>query len=229
MRKILAWLVVGLVSGVSLRAWLVPVVEPPRSVESAASRHGPGADAASEDSGLTSRIAALEVSGIEHATEHAELMTRIEALEDEVRALTNALAATSNPQTRSLVSASPDARVSGLALRFWSGPPGAASSADEKAAVPLTLVGVTAEPGQVLVYEVTGSADGVIFGTDVYTDDSSIAVAAVHSGALKPNETGTIMVSVVPGRASYAGSFRHGIESQGCAEWSRSYTLRRLQ
>jgi hypothetical protein len=150
-------------------------------------------------------------------------------LEDEVRALANALAAASHPRSPALVRASPDAHVSALALRFWSGPPGAVASTDKKPAVPSTLVGVEAEPGQVLVYEVTGSADGVIFGTDVYTDDSSIAVAAVHSGALKPNETGTIMVSVVPGRASYAGSSRHGIESQSCAEWSRSYTLRRLQ
>jgi hypothetical protein len=147
----------------------------------------------------------------------------------QVRALTNVLPATSNQQSRSLASESPDARVSGLALRFWSGPTGAVASTDEQSAMPLTLVGVEADPGQVLVYEVTGSADGVIFGTDVYTDDSSIAVAAVHSGVLKRNETGTVMVSVVPGRESYAGSSRYGIESQGCAEWSRSYTLRRLQ
>ena len=228
MRKILAWLAVGLVSGVSIRAWLVPAVEPPRRFASVASQHGTGIEQASEMSRLMGRVAALEVSGSERGTEHAELMTRIAALEDEVRAL-RTLFATSNQQSRWFASASDDAGASGLALRFWTGPPGAVVSIDEKSAVPLTLVGVEADPGQVLIYEVTGSADGVIFGTDVYTDDSSIAAAAVHSGALKPNETGTIMVSVVPGRPSYTGSSRHGIESQGCAEWSRSYTLRRLQ
>jgi hypothetical protein len=227
--KILAWLAVGFVSGASIRAWLVPAAASPLGVESGANLRVAGAERASEYSGLTRRIRALEVSRIERANEHAELITRLAALEEEARALANALATASNRQSGAPASASPDALVGALALRFWSGPPGAVVSTAEQSAAPWTLVGVEAEPGKVLIYEVTGSAEGVIFGTDIYTDDSSIAVAAVHSGALRPNETGTIMVSVVPGRDSYTGSSRYGIESEDCAEWSRSYTLRRLQ
>ena len=40
-----------------------------------------------------------------------------------------------------------------------------------------------------LVCEVTGSSQGTVWGTDLYTDDSSIPAAAVHAGVLKDGET----------------------------------------
>jgi hypothetical protein len=90
------------------------------------------------------------------------------------------------------------------------------------------LSGVTAEAGQTFVFRMTGSTQGSVWGTDVYTDDSSLAAAAVHAGVLRPGETGTVMVTVLPGYLSYAPSTRYGVASSAYAEWGRSYVLQRL-
>ena len=45
------------------------------------------------------------------------------------------------------------------------------------------------EIGGRFYYLVTGDVDGPLWGTDVYTSDSSLAKAAVHAGLVKPGET----------------------------------------
>jgi hypothetical protein len=85
-----------------------------------------------------------------------------------------------------------------------------------------------AEPGQTLVFRVTGANEGPVWGTDTYTDDSSIAAAAVHAGLLRPGETGTIMVTVQTGFQSYPASSRNGISSSDYGAWGRSFTILRL-
>jgi hypothetical protein len=52
-----------------------------------------------------------------------------------------------------------------------------------------------------------------IKGTILYTDDSSICSAAVHAGAIKREEGGSVTVVIRPGQASYQGSARNGITS----------------
>src|SRR5205823_1167849 len=70
---------------------------------------------------------------------------------------------------------------------------------------PGTLQGVAGQAGQSVVFEVTGNANGIIWGIDVYTDDSALAAAAVHAGVLKAGEKGLIKVTILPGQASYGG------------------------
>jgi hypothetical protein len=79
-----------------------------------------------------------------------------------------------------------------------------------------------------LVFEVTGSLAGAVRGTDIYTDDSSLAASAVHAGVLQADETGTILVTVLPGQHAYVGSSRHGVFSLDASAWTRSYSLERL-
>jgi hypothetical protein len=64
-------------------------------------------------------------------------------------------------------------------------------------------------------------------GTDLYTDDSSIAAAAVHAGVLRPGEKGYVRVTIVPGQAGYAGSERNGLRSADAAEWGGSFSVER--
>lgn len=52
-----------------------------------------------------------------------------------------------------------------------------------------------------------------IKGTILYTDDSSICSAAVHAGAIKREEGGSVTVVIRPGQSSYEGSVRNGITS----------------
>ncbi len=104
----------------------------------------------------------------------------------------------------------------------------AAAATGNPMTAPPTLTGVQANTGQTLVFRVTGTTDGPVWGSDVYTDDSSIGAAAVHAGLLRPGETGTVMVTVQDGFPAYTASSRNGINSSTYGEWTRSYTLIRL-
>ena len=64
-------------------------------------------------------------------------------------------------------------------------------------------------------------AGGSVWGTDFYTDDSSLCHAAVHAGAI-PTTGGVIHARSMPGRDYYTGSRRNGITSTNYGQWSRS-------
>ena len=77
--------------------------------------------------------------------------------------------------------------------------------------------------GEVFRFRVRGSAHGSIWGDGVYTDDSSLAVAAVHAGVLRREEEGIVAVRILPGRKEYAGAERNGVASESYGEWHGSY------
>jgi hypothetical protein len=83
--------------------------------------------------------------------------------------------------------------------------------------------------GETLELDVTGSADGMIWGSGVYTDDSPVETAAVHAGLLKPGETGRIRVTILPGRPSYQASFQNGVRSESFESYDGSYRLERIK
>jgi hypothetical protein len=197
--------------------------------EPVASRPAPGAAGASAYAGLPEHRGDIAVSGVDSASNHAEILIRIAALEEEVSALSKALEAERNWRSTTFLSAVSQASGSADALRYWNGPPGEAVLKDEAFAPgPSTLAGVAAEPGRMLVFEVTGSLVGAVRGTDIYTDDSSLAASAVHAGVLQADETGTIIVTVLPGQQTYVGSLRYGVFSSDSSARTRSYTLERL-
>ena len=70
-----------------------------------------------------------------------------------------------------------------------------------------------------------GAAGGSVWGTDIYTDDSSICRAAVHFGVLTAATGGTITVEIRPGEASYAATTRNGITTSSWGSWNRSFVL----
>lgn len=70
-----------------------------------------------------------------------------------------------------------------------------------------------------------GGAHGALWGTDLYTDDSSVCTAAVHTGRFAAKEGGTVTAVVRPGTASYAGTRRYGVESAGYGAWDGSFVL----
>ena len=69
-----------------------------------------------------------------------------------------------------------------------------------------------------------GAAYG-IWGTDIYTDDSSVCTAAVHTGGITLAGGGTVTVEIRPGQQSYTGSTRNGITSVSYPAWSGSYVI----
>jgi hypothetical protein len=66
--------------------------------------------------------------------------------------------------------------------------------------------------------------EGAVWGTDVYTDDSSICLAAVHAGAIG-RSGGRVRVLATRGRASYPGSTRNGVASQAYGRWPNAFSF----
>jgi hypothetical protein len=71
-----------------------------------------------------------------------------------------------------------------------------------------------------------GAADSV-WGTDVYTDDSSICAAAVHAGLITFESGGPVVFEIVDGRQAYTGSQRNGVTSYDYGPWSGSFVFMR--
>jgi hypothetical protein len=83
-------------------------------------------------------------------------------------------------------------------------------------------------PGSSFIVQVVGSAAGTVWGSGAYTDDSSIAAAAVHAGLLKPGEVGFVRVTVEGGRDSYEGTERNGIKTNPYGKFDGTFRLGRV-
>jgi hypothetical protein len=67
--------------------------------------------------------------------------------------------------------------------------------------------------------------DGSVWGTDIYTDDSSVCYAAVHFGRITAAAGGSVVIEIRAGRTSYSGTQRNGISSMGYGEWPGSFIV----
>lgn len=79
--------------------------------------------------------------------------------------------------------------------------------------------------GQTFSFQVTGAGQGSVWGTGVYTDDSSLARAAVHAGVLQVGQSGVVQVTILPGQQTYQGSTQNGVQSSAYGSWSGSYSF----
>lgn len=66
---------------------------------------------------------------------------------------------------------------------------------------------------------------GSVWGTDVYTDDSAVCVAAVHAGRISFDRGGRVTVEIRDGQASYRGTTAKDVESQDYGAWDGSYSF----
>jgi hypothetical protein len=65
-----------------------------------------------------------------------------------------------------------------------------------------------------------------VWGTDVYTADSSICNAAVHAGKLTKDDGGSVTIEVRPGEPSYKGTTRNGIRTNDYGAYGRSFVVK---
>ncbi|MEE6519925.1 hypothetical protein FKM82_017704, partial [Ascaphus truei] len=63
---------------------------------------------------------------------------------------------------------------------------------------------------------------GNVWGSNIYTDESSICRAAIHAGRLT-NDGGSVIVEKTSGQSSYEDSTRNGIKTRNHGEWSGSF------
>jgi hypothetical protein len=92
---------------------------------------------------------------------------------------------------------------------------------------PGNLTGFNDKVGKSFHFRVTGAGIGFVWGTDVYTTDSPLAMAAVHAGALKVGETGVVKVSIVASPPAFNGSTRNGVTSQPYGPFTAAYKVSR--
>ena len=67
---------------------------------------------------------------------------------------------------------------------------------------------------------------GAVWGSDVYTADSSVCTAAVHAGKISLEKGGQIKIEITGGRATYGATTRNGITSSPYGEYPHSFVFR---
>lgn len=70
-----------------------------------------------------------------------------------------------------------------------------------------------------------GPASGRVWGTDLYTDDSSICTAAVHAGVITVAAGGAITIEIRPAANSYRGTSQNGIASKAYGYYGGSFVI----
>jgi len=65
--------------------------------------------------------------------------------------------------------------------------------------------------------------DQYVWGSNPYTDDSSVCQAAVHAGAITYASGGRVVVETRPGQDRYTGSRRNGVETLDYGSWGDSF------
>lgn len=83
-----------------------------------------------------------------------------------------------------------------------------------------------AGPPLVCHCSVEAISEGSIWGNEIYTSDSSLCRAALHSGAVS-DRGGTIRAEARAGRDSYKGKERNGVSSGDWGPWRRSFSVTR--
>jgi Domain of unknown function (DUF2341)/PKD-like domain/LCCL domain len=76
------------------------------------------------------------------------------------------------------------------------------------------------------IYKMTltgATSGGAIWGTNVYTHDSYLPMAAVHAGALTLGQTSVVYVEMLSGLSSYPSTLQNGITSSAWGSWCCSY------
>ena len=87
----------------------------------------------------------------------------------------------------------------------------------------------TSDIGKSFLFDLTGDADGNVWGTDLYTGDSHLSTAAIHSGVLKQGERGLVRVTLIDGSGNlFDGTERHGVRSQDYGNFSVAYAMERV-
>ena len=98
--------------------------------------------------------------------------------------------------------------------------PGGSKPASDATPAPSNLVAYNDKIGETLTFTVTGKTTGSVWGSGPYTTDSELSTAAVHAGAVKNGEVGTIKVTLIASPETFMGSEANGIRSN---DWPQPF------
>lgn len=90
---------------------------------------------------------------------------------------------------------------------------------------PPNMMALGDQIGQTFYFRLTGDPVGHVWGTEVYTGDSTLAAVAVHAGVLKAGETGVVRVTVVQPLKKYTGSAANGVTSASFGPYNSAFRI----
>ena len=90
---------------------------------------------------------------------------------------------------------------------------------------PTNMHGLCETVGATYYFRVTGVTEGQLWGTDIYSGDSTIGAAAVHAGLLKPGQTDFLRVTVVAPPEKFPGTVRNGVTSTEYGRYQYAWKL----
>ena len=86
---------------------------------------------------------------------------------------------------------------------------------------------VSFETGKIYKFKCpSGGKESSVWGTDIYTFDSSICNAAVHAGKLAAESGGSVTIELRPGESSYQGTTRNGIKTNDYGQYGQSFVVK---
>jgi len=71
-----------------------------------------------------------------------------------------------------------------------------------------------------------GNTSGSVWGTDIYSDGSSICAAAIHAGKLDSTIGGSVKFEMLGEQSAFSGSDRHGISTSSYSAWGGSFEFK---
>jgi LCCL domain len=88
-------------------------------------------------------------------------------------------------------------------------------------------VGFKNEIGRMYSFECSaGGTSSAVWGSDIYTADSSICTAAVHAGKITFEDGGVVTIEYRPGRQIYGSTARNGVTSNTFGEYPKSFVFK---
>ena len=93
---------------------------------------------------------------------------------------------------------------------------------------PTSMHGLCETVGATYYFRVTGVTEGQLWGTGIYSGDSTIAAAAVHAGLLKPGTTDVLRVTVVTPPEKFPGTVRNGVTSTEYGRYQYAWRLSKI-
>lgn len=110
-----------------------------------------------------------------------------------------------------------------------SNPPAKNEDGDEITPISWNTPAATFKTDAGLIYKFQcpeNGTPGAVWGSDIYTVDSSICTAAVHAGIITLDRGGAVTVEFRPGRSAYGSTVRNGITSSNYGEYPHSFVVR---
>jgi hypothetical protein len=95
---------------------------------------------------------------------------------------------------------------------------------------PMELRNLEARIGESFYFQVSADEYGPLWGTDVYTSDSSLGRACVHAGIMAAGESDIVKVTMVKPPAVFSGSTRNGVTSSPwTTRWSGAFVVEKVR